>query len=158
VAAEANAWAYAENSPVSKIDPCGTFTLPFDTCPAEDRWCRENPLACGRHAALTWTAVRETERIFRLPYGGPRPDGTRSNAFQHCFWMALAARAFGSALALKLGQMHESCRKNDAYKTMDLRNNQIGIAIGSRPGWVSDYRTACLYALKHIGFRLTWIR
>jgi hypothetical protein len=54
--------------------------------------------------------------------------------------------------------MHESCRKNDAYKTMDLRNNQIGIAIGSRPGWVSDYRTACLYALKHIGFRLTWIR
>jgi hypothetical protein len=152
--AQANAWAYTESNPVTRIDPCGTE----DTCPAEVTYCRSNLLACGRVLAASYTAIRETERIFRLPYGGPRPDGTRSNAFQHCLWMALTARAVGASSALQYGQRHESCRKNDADKVMDLRNNQVGVAIGSRNGYLSTYRTACLNALKHIGFRLTWIR
>jgi hypothetical protein len=72
--------------------------------------------------------------------------------------MGLVTRAFGASYALERGNLHESCRPKDANKWMDLKNNAVGRAIGMRTSSFSSIRTACLNALKYLGFRLTWIK
>ncbi|WWU66780.1 hypothetical protein QJR26_18360 (plasmid) [Clostridium baratii] len=64
------------------------------------------------------------------------------DAFRHTYWNVLNRRSVGASFAKLFSDAHESEEPNGIDKTMDLRNNKIGIDLGK---YTSDPETVVKY-------------
>lgn len=74
----------------------------------------------------------------------------RADAFRHCYWLCLMAKAIGALEAFLVGTTHECCVKNsEEERTMDLHNNEVGrsLGVGFRRVFKGDCKNDCLKAL-----------
>lgn len=130
---------------VDKI--CDTFTASAITAycrlnDAEKAYLKQHVRLGLRFLVDGNDAARTTFRIFNQP-GSAVLDGTRANAFQHAYWVALMTKRTYSRVydfnlsekghgGLDWGEAHESEDINDSdsyirrVSRMDLHNNEIG--------------------------------
>ena len=157
-AAEANLYAYAANSPVSRSDPSGLDTY-FGHTRKELEFC--NPVnfwsagACAKNITIGLLASREAQRLF--PNSAPRG---KQDAMRHCIWQGCLVVAVGFSMAAKLGDLHKDFAGNPwRDRLMDEWNNRVGRVLGSgladKRGYGNQVRDRCLFALK-IGVLFRW--
>lgn len=102
------------------------------------------------HMLVAWIVARA---LFSAEscHNGP------GDAFRHAFWAAMVARSYGESLALQYTSAHENYEGNPPdERAMDLHNNAVGAAIGSRLPSVSIdpvLAAAVLAALQSGGLR-----
>jgi len=99
----------------------------------ETVWCTVNLIAgaCSRANASAGDALAYAEAYFP----GTVHNG-KGDAFRHCYWSARMTIEDGAGTAEKIATRHENTASGqpDIEKTMDLRNNSIGRAIGVGKG------------------------
>ncbi|CAN5557714.1 hypothetical protein BH20CHL7_BH20CHL7_02380 [soil metagenome] len=133
---EVNHYAYAENNPVTKVDPSGMYTLN----PAETRWCNASSRRCFEFKwASAWARVL-TDNRYR---------GTTQNAMRHCIWQCLLTWRSGPDWAAVWGRAHESPPARTASelrdRRMDFHNNSVGRTLGRQNlGWFPAWRALSL--------------
>lgn len=128
-AQDANLYAYAENSPITKIDPSGLESINI----WEATWCLSSPSAFTRCLAAD-RAKSIAENMTTARFANPRKDGTRANAYKHCCWSGILALRIGAEYARWITDtLHEDWGNNpDARaRRMDLHNNSVGRAVAS---------------------------
>lgn len=92
---------------------------------------------CKKALRLAKMADRTTRKLFGLPKNASldKYDGTKINAFRHCYWSALMTRRMGADAAKGIADIHEKYGKNNEKNmNMDLHNNAWGRWIGSNQG------------------------
>ena len=113
-----------------------------------------HPFAALAFNSNAETALKEAQRRF----GDNTLHNGSGDAFRHCFWSAMNARDEGADLARLFGQAHEDFTGNPAAeKSMDLHNNDIGIAIGARYPGSTDRHLAVLCVQAWAGRKLVQI-
>jgi RHS repeat-associated protein len=154
VRAEANSHAYGAANPVSGSDPYGTEYYPgYALNSSEWNYCKwpwnwpTCSLVYGSYAIGAWIQTGNT-------FGNQR-DGTRGNAFKHCYWSALITYWHGASTARLYTDMHETSQKAGPLKTMDLVNNSIGRSVGVSYSF-SRLDDGCLYLLKQGKLRVVY--
>lgn len=85
-------------------------------------------------------AAYRAEQTMKSMFGDVR-DGTKANAFKHCYWNVLMVESIGKSLASLFATAHESEQSASANKTMDLFNNARGRSFTTN-GLSSCYRGA----------------
>jgi RHS repeat-associated protein len=154
-AAEANLYAYTENSPVTKADPSGMESGVLTD--AEKAICARpgNWLRCLEVRADGYWAQRETIRRF-----GHDVDGTRANAFKHCAWAAACTITTGWVFAKRILDAHETENGevkpdlNDRNHKMDVHNNNWGQTFALRYR-TTTYGRGGAAGLRHVLQRLS---
>lgn len=119
---EANAYGYARNSPVSRVDPIGHESwLPTD---AEWSHCwRVGPIECAAWASASALAIASTK---------PLQNIWTENAFRHCIWQCLLTNSLRSGTkAAKWAYVHE-IGAGSTDRKVDLHNNGVGRSSGTK--------------------------
>ena len=103
----------------------------------EKAWCRRHPRTCIEFRKAARKAERLTEHLFSQPRDGS--DGSKANAFQHAFWVALMVRRVkDDDRARTFAFLHENWdfesndRELQRISRMDLHNNYVGFRLGRK--------------------------
>lgn len=110
--------------------------------PALRWWALTHPFVVGKAYEIAKYALYVTDSI--APHLDNDHVGGKADAFRHTYWMALTAQAIGRRRALSLGKAHEKADyqnfqrgkledgeiQDAAASKMDLKNNNVGIAMG----------------------------
>jgi RHS repeat-associated protein len=132
-ALEANLYGYAENGPVSRVDPSGSESWSWSE--AERRWC---DLFSGWECSMWVLSSAEA-----LAWAKALRNDWTENAFRHCIWQCLLAARTSKRKAAAWGYIHESsaARVSPTDRTVDLHNNAVGRSLASEP-WAWTLSTA----------------
>ena len=120
-----NFYAYVANNPVVLIDPYGLF--PRNPRLSDMRAYLADPVAGEAKRQCYYKAEDMVRRVF-----GSDEDGTRGNAFKHCYWSCCISREVGPQRAEQQTTAHEQIPNNpgrDMY--MDMSNNYQGASRAS---------------------------
>jgi hypothetical protein len=110
----------------------------------EKVWVITHPFIAKKTWKITKEALRISDEIKRDSLLDGDPDGGQVDAFRHTYWMASLTQKISCKKARRLGKAHEKVnyrnfkkgRKeennlpDEASSDMDLRNNELGIALG----------------------------
>jgi RHS repeat-associated protein len=157
-----HAFGYADNNPVSSVDPLGLQTSPGDMTDAEREWCTANPLhpaGCYRASDLGIEAIWMTDEVFP---GQPNQDNA-ADAFRHCYLGGLLTITFGPDEARGFIDRHEDAPGNlRPRKWMDIHNSYCGVLLGEKFnnwyfGWPEDVQQEVQrLALQYTCYIGTW--
>jgi len=126
--AEANLYGYAQDSPVSQIDPSGLDTLDQLGRMNFYEWllCITHPRQCADWHDISSYAFRVGPAVGR---GGDARD-----AIRHCTWQCLLAKVMGPGNAAMWAIAHEA-RWEGASTIMDMHNNAVGRSLARYVPW-----------------------
>ncbi|MBM7836681.1 DUF6973 domain-containing protein [Clostridium sardiniense] len=89
--------------------------------------------AYPREALLVFSNSKKANKAAQSRYVS-KPSSVlykgNGDAFRHAYWNVLNRRSVGESFAKLFSDAHESEEPNGIDKTMDLRNNKIGIDLG----------------------------
>lgn len=108
----------------------------------EKKWVLAHPFVAKKAFHTTLQVQQDVDSLKQLGILGADLNGGKLDAFKHAYWMASLSLKIGSRKALKLGAAHEKgnylqFKKHEledailpdlASSTMDLHNNEAGIA------------------------------
>ncbi|WP_338631736.1 DUF6973 domain-containing protein [Clostridium baratii] len=87
--------------------------------------------AYPREALSVFSNAKKAAKAAQSRYkGGEVIYKGNGDAFRHAYWNVLNRRSVGASFAKLFSDAHESEEPNGIDKTMDLRNNKIGINLG----------------------------
>ena len=118
----------------------------------EKWWVFTHPFVASGAFKITTEARKESDSLMAILALDSDPYGGQIDAFRHAYWMARLAQTMKWKKAIRLGKAHEKANKISFKKnrfdeegllpdsvstTMDLFNNEVGVAIGCNFKFVS---------------------
>lgn len=119
--AGADFYAYARNNPVLWTDPDGLLPKNKNVRWPDITGCRD-PEACAAKFSCYLAAEEMVEKVYHR-----NDEGTRANAFKHCYWSCCISKKVGPCRAVEQTSAHERIPHNpEQDMRMDLFNNYQG--------------------------------
>jgi RHS repeat-associated protein len=120
--AEPNFYAYANGSPVSRVDPLGSESWLPNLYELEH--CDSYPVQCR-----VWLKAS----AFAIAIAKPIQNVWKENAYRHCIWQCVLTARLGRLRAGRWAWLHEQYSGSSSTdKTIDYHNNYVGRLFGQQ--------------------------